>query len=275
MMRKLLSVIALSAGLTMPATTADAAGRWGEDLRFVAHTQIPGTDGPMALCHLVDFMDVLFIPVYTAAQGYALSNSNCEGQNYREVTPENFALLQASGMVPADLPAQPKAGLAKLAWGHAWLILGALALFSKGITALSSGKRRKARTPDALVIHSLVAMSQVAIADGRIDDAEVQEIAAILTRLTGQTYAPAQIMDMLSKLNPTSEDLAQVGQDLSDRDRQIVLEAALNIAVADGEIHPGEYLVVSELAQRMRIGAGQFRGAMSRIAAHLQTVQPT
>ncbi|MDB4053954.1 TerB family tellurite resistance protein [Octadecabacter sp.] len=54
----------------------------------------------------------------------------------------------------------------------------------------------------------------------------------------------------------------------------MVLEAALNIAVADGEIHPHEYAVVSELAQRMRIGADQFRSALARISAHLQTVQP-
>jgi uncharacterized membrane protein YebE (DUF533 family) len=38
-----------------------------------------------------------------------------------------------------------------------------------------------------LAIHSLVAMSQVAIADGRIDEAEVHHIANILTRLTGKS----------------------------------------------------------------------------------------
>jgi tellurite resistance protein len=120
-----------------------------------------------------------------------------------------------------------------------------------------------------------VAMSQVAIADGRLDDAEVHHIANILTRLTGNSYGPQQIIDMLSKLNPSPSNIEQVGQDLSDKDRQIVLEAALNIAVADGEIHPNEYAVVSELAQRMRIGEDQFRDALARISAHLQTVQST
>lgn len=274
-MRKVLPILALATGLTVTATTADAAGRWGEDLRFVANTGNPGSDGPMALCHIVDFMDILFIPVYTIHEGYALSDSECSGDTYREVTPENFALLQASGMVPADLPIEPAVGLGKLAWGHAWLILGALGLLKMGAMALRSGKRRKAGTPDPLAIHSLVAMSQVAIADGRIGDAEIRQIANIITRLTGQAHSPAKIKDMLSKLNPTSEDLAQVGQDLSEPDRQIVLEAALNIAVADGEMHPNEYIVVSELAHRMRIGAEQFRDAMARISAHLKTVQPT
>jgi tellurite resistance protein len=126
-----------------------------------------------------------------------------------------------------------------------------------------------------LAIHSLVAMSQVAIADSRIDEAEVHHIANILTRLTVRSYAAQQVTDMLKKLNPSSSDIEQVGQDLSDKDRQIVLKAALNIAAAYGGIHPNELAVVSELAQRMRIGADQFRFALARISAHLQIVQTT
>jgi hypothetical protein len=45
---------------------------------------------------------------------------------------------------------------------------------------------------------------------------------------------------MLNKLNPSSSDIEQVRQDLSDKDRQIALEAALNFPVADGEIHLNE-----------------------------------
>lgn len=277
-MRKILPVIALAMGLTS-ATTADAgAGRWGEDLRFVTETSVPvqGGEGTMSLCHLVDFMDVLFVPVYTSIQGYALSATACTGEMYRALTPDEFTMLQGIGMVTAELPATPSATLKQLLWGHAWLIAAVIGLLMRGAGALANRNRgpRKAGAPDMLAVHSLVAMSQVAIADGRIDDAEVREISAILTRLTGQSYSPSQVMQMLSTLNPSASDLAQVGQDLSEKDRQIVLEAALNIAVSDGEIHPSEYAVVTDLAHRMRIGAQQFRVTMARISAHLNTVQP-
>lgn len=272
-MFKIVAVLALALGLTSMASQTTAGGRWGEDLRFVAETGIPGTDGQMVLCHHVDFMDVLFVPVYTTITGYALSNSDCTGDMYRNLTAAQFADLQTAGLIDATLPTEPKVGITALAWGHAWLILAVIAVLKTAFIALKGGKRRKAGTPDMLAIHSLVAMSQVAVADGRIDDAEVHQIANILTRLTGRAYAPAQVMDLLSKLNPSAADLDQIGQDLSEKDRQIVLEAALNIAVADGEIHPNEYAVVSELAQRMRIGADQFRSALARISAHLQTVQ--
>lgn len=143
-----------------------------------------------------------------------------------------------------------------------------------GVSIVLKRRATSSTLTDTLAVHSLVAMSQVAIADGRIKDNEVHQIAMILTRLTGKPYMPETVMDMLERLNPSTTDLEDVGRDLSEKDRQIVLEAALNIAVADGEIQPAEYAVVSELAQRMRIGADQFRAAMSRIAAHLQTMQP-
>lgn len=277
-MHKIITTAALLIGLTAASSAHAGAGRWGEDLRFVAQTSVPqsGGTGTVALCQHVDFMSVLFVPVYTRQLGYALSNSDCTGTTYRELSPENFAAMQAAGMIAPDVPANPGTDIVSRLWGHAWLVAVGLGLLFRGFGAVLGRGRgpRRSKSPDALAIHSLVAMSQVAIADGRIDDAEVEQISHILTRLTGKGYSPAQVMDMLTKLNPSPSDLEQVGQDLSENDRQIVLEAALNIAVADGEIHPNEYAVVSDLARTMRIGADQFRHAMARISAHLQTVQP-
>ncbi|MCW1949829.1 MAG: TerB family tellurite resistance protein [Octadecabacter sp.] len=276
-MRKLLPILALAFGLTTTASIADARISSGEDLRFVAESNVPGAaDGPVSLCHLVGFSDALFIPVYTTVKAYALSPDGCVGDSYRALSADQFLAMQAAGMFPSDLPATPKASIPDLAWGHAWLVLGGVGILFGLLGAIGGRIRgpRKAKAPDALAIHSLVAMSQVAIADGRIDDSEVQQISSILTRLTGTSYAPQQVMDLLSRLNPSSSDIDQIGEGLSEKDRQIVLEAALNIAVADGEIHPNEYAVVSDLAQRMRIGGDQFRQAIARIAAHLQSAQP-
>lgn len=274
-MRKALFMIVLSLGLTTAATEADAFAAWGQDLRYVGETTAPNLNGAgtASLCHLVDYATFMFVPVYTSVQGYALSSTACTGDMFRELTPQNLAALQAAGTVPADFPTLPMADLTSLVWGHAWLILAAVAIMWRALVAVIGKRSRNPKTPDALAIHALVAMSQVAIADGRIDDAEVHQISQILTRLTGTAYAPAQVMVMLQRLNPSAADLAHVGQDLSEADRQIVLEAALNIAVVGGDINPNEYEVVSDLAQRMRIGADQFRGAIARISEHLHTVQ--
>lgn len=276
-MRKLLTMSALALAVVAATPAHAGAGRWGTDLKFVADTTIPsnGTQ-TIAVCHVVDFMQVLFVPVYTIVDGYALSNDGCTGDMYRELSNEHLADLKAAGMVPNDVPETPQVSLAQLAWGHAWLIAGALGVMLRALGFLMQGGRRHSKNsaPDTLAIHSLVAMSQVAIADGTIDEREIKQISSILTRLTGRGYSMEQVSDLLTHLNPSPNDLDQVGQDLSEADRQIVLEAALNIAVADGEIHPNEYAVVSDLAQRMRVGADQFRSALNRISAHMNATQP-
>jgi tellurite resistance protein len=223
------------------------------------------------LCHLVDFISVLFVPVYTITEGYALSTNGCDRSSYTDIAPADFERMQAAELISADLPLEASVSWQQALLGQTWLILGALALMVKGLGSIGGARKRKTTTPDMLAIHSLVAMSQVAVADGKIDDSEVKQIAQILTRLTGNSYGRGQVADLLHRLNPSPSDLAQIGTDLSENDRQITLEAALNIAVADGEISLSEYPVVSDLAQRMRIGADAFRSAMARISAHLQS----
>ncbi len=283
MMRLFLMMFALTMGLFSPsaaeARRSGGAIQSGTDLRFVAETTIPGITGDsqtIAVCHLVEYAALLFVPIYTTTKGYALSPDGCTGDSYRDLSAEHLGDLQAAGMVDPALPADPKASFKDLVWGHAWIIVGAIGLlFQLAIWLRSRPQgRKRSKTSDTLAIHSLVAMSQVAVADGHIDQRELKQISSILTRLTGQGYSMQQVSDLLTRINPSPNDLAKVGLDLSDADRQIVLEAALNIAVADGEIHPHEYAVVSDLAQRMMIGADQFRNALNRISAHMHATNP-
>ncbi len=276
-MKRYAPILALALGLTA-ATAANAdVGRWGSELRYVADTTVPtsAASGVASLCHIVESAEFLSLPVYTRTTGYSLSPVGCSVNLSRKLSMEEFVDLQIGGYIPQDIPIIATSDITSRLWGHAWLVFGGLAVvLAAARITMGARKPRRAPTPDALAIHSLVAMSQVAIADGRIEDGEVLQIAHILTRLTGKSYGPGQVMEMLKTLNPSASDLAQVGEDLSDKERQIVLEAALNIAAADRDIHPTEYAVVSELAQRMRIGSDQFRTTLARLSAHLQTVRP-
>jgi len=278
-MRKFLMISSLALGaaaaVATPAQARGTYGEWGTELRFVAETEIPaGTAGGqnMSVCHLVDYLHFFFVPVYSITKDYALSNDGCTGQRYSVLSAADLSTMQAEGLVDASLPADPKPTLKDLVWGHAWLfVAGVVALFQFAywLRWRPGRGRKRAAKPDTLAIHSLVAMSQVAVADGHIDQNEIRQISSILTRLTGKSYSMEHVADLLSRLNPSAKDLAQVGQDLSENDRRIILEAALNIAVADGEIHPNEYAVVSDLAQRMMIGPEQFRSTLARIAKHI------
>lgn len=185
----------------------------------------------------------------------------------------NPAVAQ-SDVLLADDPLGAVINVAGWLMGQAGMITAGLGLLLAMVCLVRLNRGRRAKTPDALAVHSLVAMSQVAIAGGRINDAGVKQIAHILSRLMRKAYTSQHVMEMLQRLSPSAADLAQVGQNLSEKDRRIVLEAALNIAVADGEIHPNEYAVVSELAQRLRIGSDQFRHTLKRISAQFQDAEP-
>lgn len=274
-MARLLRFLAVCFCLSVPTQSA-AMVSYGDDLIYVADTTVPApSGGVVALCHHVDYADALFIPVYRTIQGYALSSDGCTGESYRPLTPENFEVMQATGMVPMNLPVVAALSLRDIIFGHAVLILTAMAFLFKGLAWLIHGRAKPAaKAQDALAVNALVAMSHVAVCDGNIDEAEVRQISSILSRLTGRAYNTQQVVNLLQTINPSPSDIARIGQDLSPKDRQIVLEAALNIAVADGEIHPSEYAVVTDLAHRMKIGATEFRSALARISAHLETGAP-
>lgn len=270
----LIAVLPLMVGLAAPSAIQAGVLTQRETLRFVAHTAIPPTDSAtsISLCHSIDQTALLGLPVYTQTKGYALAEYKCAAGTAQDLSAQHLADLQAAGFVSASLPSEAKANLVQFFWGHAVLVLMGLLLFARSIINIIRHERRtKPASPDALALHSLVAMSQVAVADGSLETPKKQQISQILTRLTGQFYTVEHVSDLLDRLAPSADDLADVGLNLSDKDRQIVLEAALNVAVSDGHIQPKEYEIVTYLAERMRIGAEPFRSALRRIAGHLHT----
>lgn len=278
-MKKILSILTLALGLTLATSPAAhaGAGRWGKDLTFVAETQIPAAGGQSyALCHLVDFMEVLFVPVYTSIEGYALSADRCDGTSYRLLTPEQFAELQQFGMVDTSLPVEPSLSPKDFVVGHAGLFLAALAGLFKALAWFIHDRkpRRRAKGSDALAVNALAAMAHVAVCDGNIDNNEVSQIAGILTRLTGRGYDRDRVMQLLQQIQMQGNDINHLGEGLSEAECKIVMEAALNVAVADGQIHPNEYNVVSQIANRLRIDGGEFRTALTRISARMHGGEP-
>lgn len=185
-MFRFLAILALAFGLFSTATTANARVSWGEELRLVDNAELPNFQGgSVAVCHLTAYADFLFVPVYTRIKSYALSNSGCTGTQYHDLSTADFQAMQASGLINPNLPPKPRAGLLDIIWGHAWIIVLMVGVVFKGVIFAGERRVRKPGSADPLAIHSLVAMSQVAVADGHIDAREVQQISYILTRLNG------------------------------------------------------------------------------------------
>jgi hypothetical protein len=279
-MRQVLARLAFALVLTVsiaPPAKAEPGGgmlRQEQELFRLSDTGIPtGSGGTFALCHLVESLSVASIPVRSTITSYALSEDNCTGAAYRPLSPAAVDQAQATGALPADLPATPRMTPRQLVAGHAGPIalVGALlfAVLARLIHGrLERGPRR--RVSDTLAINALAAMTHVAISDGDVDDRQVRHIAGVLTGLTGRRYPPARVRGMVDEVQSHIADVDALGEGLTAAEGRVVLESALRVAVADGSIRPGAYQRVSQIAHRLRIGGADFRDALARIAATMK-----
>lgn len=248
----------------------------GQELLYVAETNMPdGAGGTLSLCHLVDrasFFGVL--PIYTTLEGYAVAENGCDATAYNPVSDLSLIAYQNSGAIPREIPSEPSLSVLQIAWGHAFLLGFGLILLAKAARGAfgRDGQRRRSagalpmKNADAVAVHSIIAMSNVAQADGHLDPSELHEMARILSRIKGQDFPSDRVAAIVEQTNPTMEEFAQVGQGLHPKDRRVVMQAALTIAVADGRIDPREYDLVANLATQMGISGDDFRAALRRVS---------
>ena len=274
-MMQFFKIAGFAATLAAAAPSAAHAGvpygYFGE-FEFVTSTNIPGENGPVALCHLTTKYHLGYIGFWRSNGGYALSPTNCEGDSYRALTAEQLMNMQKSGLIDVAVPPEPRMSVNNLATGFAGTgVIGLLALirllsFAKG----GRPQRRKKAAPQCAV-NALAAMCHVAKADGHVDESEVTAIGLRITELTGRSFGREQIRAMIdaADIHIDYSEYAQFAEGLSANDRQIVLEGALGVAVADGQIQPAEHNFVTNLASALGVQAEEFRMQLQKIAAHM------
>ena len=278
MFRSLLAVLVTTFGIFSGAPAAQAGipyGYYGE-LTFVAETGIstPTGDGTLSLCQSSIKYHAGFVGFWRSNMGYVLSSSHCEGDMFMEITDGDFAAYQLAGLIPASVPAKASLSTQSIMTGFAGTILLVIALAFKLLITLrgrGSRPRRQKVGQDASAI-ALAAMCHVAKADGQLDPSEVKMIRRIITAKTGRKFTEKQIMLMVSETADTlsQEDCVMFGEGLSEEERNLVMEAALLVAVADGEIHATEHSLVMNLANGLGIKAEEFRAMLRDIADQLQ-----
>ncbi|WP_165352743.1 DUF533 domain-containing protein [Loktanella sp. IMCC34160] len=276
MIRKFISstalALTLSVGLPSAANAGVPYGYFG-DLTFVAETSLPGPDGNAALCHYTTKYHLGYLGFWRSSNGYVLSPSGCEGDSFRAITYEQMQTFQKLGMISADLPTAPSMTGKELLSGFAGTaILGMLALMNLISTLRHNrpGKRRRKAAPQCAVA-TLAAMCHVAKADGHVDETEITAIGVRVSELTGHSFSRERIAEMIHMADDhlSPHEYVQFGADLSEADRRIVLEGALGVAVADGEIHQAEHAFITNLAQALGVRGDEFRLLLGRLAAGL------
>lgn len=258
---------------------APASAQTGEtglidDLEFVAPTRIPGPDqGDMALCQLTRSFRVLGYALTTEIRGYVLSQDNCATID-RPFNSDQLATAQSLNLISSDVPAVARNSLQQNLQRYglfAALGLAILAVIWRRAKSLlgydQSGPMRK-KAAQRIVS----AMCHAAKCDGLVGANEMSLISKTAQRMTGRVYPTAEIIRMADQANLdlSPNDYIAFGHGLRDREKDVMMRAALLVAMADGRMLPSEYEFVTELAHGLGMPGEDFRRVMNAALADLE-----
>ncbi len=109
-------------------------------------------------------------------------------------------------------------------------------------------------------------MIQMMIADGVIDDQEIEAVARFYRQVTDRNLDPERIRAEAEELSASDEPLtdyvAQVRGQLNDYGKEIVIRAALSVASADGYFSDEEKQFLTELGAAMDMSPPHLRGVL-------------
>ena len=262
-MRQLILILMASV-LTMMATQPSEARRGGsksQELHFVSSTTIPGAEGKvLSLCHLSTKNHIFGIGLWRSSDGYALSDANCEGEQYFTFTAAQFAEAQEQGLIDASISAEPKMTMNMIVSGFSGLVVIGLLLLLVLVKYISSLRRKKMRRNemgDASVFHKAVldVMCHAALSDGEVEATEITLIQNAARDLTGKEFAASEIEDLVRSCdkNPTPAQFKAFGKGVDITQSASLVRAALMVIAADGDLAKAEQKFISGLATGLGI----------------------
>ncbi|MEM6927209.1 MAG: TerB family tellurite resistance protein [Myxococcota bacterium] len=109
-------------------------------------------------------------------------------------------------------------------------------------------------------------MIQMMLADGVIDDQEIEAIARFYRQVTDRALSPERIRAEAAELSATPESLThyvdQMRGQLNDYGKEIIIRAALSVASADGHFSEEEKRFLTQLGAAMEMSAPHMRGVL-------------
>ncbi|MCY1125735.1 TerB family tellurite resistance protein [Frigidibacter sp. RF13] len=103
-------------------------------------------------------------------------------------------------------------------------------------------------------------LCHAAKADGQIDDREVSVIANIIPQLTGTPVSREIVAEMARLADPrlSPSGFKAFGKGLRSEQRELIVQSALMVVSADGQVSPKEQAFISGLVQGLEITRDRF-----------------
>jgi tellurite resistance protein len=112
-------------------------------------------------------------------------------------------------------------------------------------------------------------MALISLADGEVDEAEVQTMASIFGQLAGREIDATVVEDELERAQAeggsVGDYLGRIGPRLNDHGKEMVLRAAFLVAAADGVFQEEEKRMLGEVGQALQMSAAHVNGVLTHL----------
>lgn len=277
-MNKLVFVMLLLVYSAAPAHAFTGETGMTQELEFVAETQIPGANQKnLTLCYATRSFRVLGFALTSDIQRYALSDDNCETE-YRALSVDQMMTAQSLDLIAANIPTIARNSPDRNLRTYGLLTAIGLALFAVVWRRVKSllgydpdGPMRK-----KAAMRILSVMCYAAKCDGLVDSKDLTRIRQTAKRLTRRDCSTADIIHIADHVDLDLDANAFIafGKGLRDREKDLMMQAALLITMADGRMLPPEYEFVTELAHGLGMPGDDFRRVMQSALGDLDTANP-
>lgn len=110
-------------------------------------------------------------------------------------------------------------------------------------------------------------MIHVLLADGVIDDSEVSTVQDIYQRITGNQIDKTSLLEEIKLIEKSNEDfsgtLINLQGCLNDEGKEMVIKAALYVALADGEFQEEEKEMLAKIGNDLGMTPAHIQGVVS------------
>ncbi|MEL6329196.1 MAG: TerB family tellurite resistance protein [Planctomycetota bacterium] len=111
-------------------------------------------------------------------------------------------------------------------------------------------------------------ISAVVMADGKIDDAEIATAREIVAQVVGLELTPDEVVSELEEATSIGHDavladLTDLGPQINDQGKELIVRAAMSIASADGSFDDEERELVGKVAGALGMSPAHVRGLMA------------
>lgn len=111
--------------------------------------------------------------------------------------------------------------------------------------------------------HSMI---QILLADGRIFESEIQMARNIINKFTHHEISIEELEQMIEIMRgntePISIYLSKVASSLNEHGKEIIIQCALAVATADGELDQTEIDKIMEMAKALGMSANHLKGIL-------------